>query len=367
MAIFELVESKLKNGIALSLPIQILLIQWAAAHPGWIEKYYSQGVYPYISVFFRYLYGWVPFSVGDLLYACLGLLALGYLIRKRQKIRAKPLAFLRDLTMVLAILHFTFYSLWGLNYFRMPLAQQLELEEAYSEQQLIRLTEFLLKEANRQQLQLAGDSLQAVSFTYTKPESFEKTRQGYELLTADYPEFEYSPASLKKSIFSSLLSYMGYGGYLNPFTGEAQVNGLLPLFRFPVVCGHEVAHQLGYSAENETNFIGWLVSSRNKDPYIQYASTAYALSYCLSSLDQQNSEARKLLSERMNPGLKRNFEELRRFWEQYKNPLEPVFKTIFNSYLQANGQKDGIKSYSRVVSLLIAYHNKEGLIPALVD
>ena len=131
MAIFELVKSKLKNGIALSLPVQILLIQWAAAHPGWIEKYYSQGVYPYISVFFRHLYGWVPFSVGDLLYACLGLLALGYLIRKRHKIRTKPLPFLRDLIMAFAILHFTFYSLWGLNYFRMPLGQQLGLKEAY--------------------------------------------------------------------------------------------------------------------------------------------------------------------------------------------------------------------------------------------
>lgn len=39
---------------------------------------------------------------------------------------------------------------------------------------------------------------------------------------------------------------MGYGGYLNPFTNEAQVNGITPKFRLPTVSGHEVGHQLGY-------------------------------------------------------------------------------------------------------------------------
>lgn len=364
MAIFEPVESKLKNGIAISLPLQVLLVQWAARHPDWVEKYYSQGIYPYISVFFRNLYGWVPFSVGDLLYAALILLTIWHLIRQWPKIKAKPLAFLRDLIMSLAILHFTFYCLWGLNYFRKPLAQQLSLEETYTEQQLTTLTSYLLQEANRRQMQLAGDSVQAVQFPFNKREALMKTRQGYASLKEDYPGFTYSQASIKTSLFSKLLSYMGYGGYLNPFTGEAQVNGLLPLFRFPVVCGHEVAHQLGYSAENETNFIGWLVSSRNSDPYIQYAATAYALSYCLSSLELQNSEVRKSISAGMNPGLRRNFEEVRLFWEQFENPLEPLFKSVFDSYLQANGQKDGIRSYSRVVSLLIAYHQEEGFIPA---
>ena len=73
------------------------LIRWMAASPDWVEQWYSRGLYPYLSGFFRRLYGWVPFSVGDLLY--LGLLAafLIWLVRNRAAIRKNLPAFLRDL------------------------------------------------------------------------------------------------------------------------------------------------------------------------------------------------------------------------------------------------------------------------------
>ena len=112
---------RIKNGIALSLPIQILLVRWIAGYPDWVETYYSRGVYPYIATFFRHLYGWVPFSVGDLCYTATGLLALSYLIRRWYWIRTHFWSFVRDLVLVLSIVHFSFYLLWGLNYFRQPL------------------------------------------------------------------------------------------------------------------------------------------------------------------------------------------------------------------------------------------------------
>ena len=42
------------------------------------------------------------------------------------------------------------------------------------------------------------------------------------------------------------------------------------------------------------------------------------------------------------------------FWNQ----LEPYLKKGYNSYLKANNQSKGIKSYSYVVDLLIAYFDK---------
>ena len=51
---------------------------------------------------------------------------------------------------------------------------------------------------------------------------------------------------------------MGFSGYLNPFTNEAQVDILIPKYQLPTTASHEVAHQLGYAAENEANFIGIL-------------------------------------------------------------------------------------------------------------
>jgi hypothetical protein len=154
---------------------------------------------------------------------------------------------------------------------------------------------------------------------------------------------------------------MGYGGYLNPFTNEAQVNGLLPNFRFPVVCGHEVGHQIGYSAENETNFIGYLVTAHNSDPYFKYAAYAYALSYCLSDIQKKDRAAFEKFAAKINVGVKKNYSEMARFWLLHENPAEPVFKEIFSSFLKANNQSQGIESYNSVVSLLVSYHEKNPL------
>src|SRR5687767_6520342 len=46
----------------------IALRLWSAS-PLWVERYYSRGVYPGFSRFLRMITGWVPFSLGDLLYA----------------------------------------------------------------------------------------------------------------------------------------------------------------------------------------------------------------------------------------------------------------------------------------------------------
>jgi hypothetical protein len=316
------------------------------------------GLYPVVSGFFRGIYGWVPFSVGDLLYMILigwGILAL---IKNFRRFRTHFWGSLRNLIAGLAILHLTFYLLWGANYFRTPLGTQLGLDEAFSEEELLELVEALTNRVNSLQLELSGDTLTAVVFPHSRQEILEKTLEGYKALGQRFPQLAYSRPSLKKSLISTPLSYMGYGGYLNPFTGEAQVNARLPLFRFPVVCGHEVAHQLGFSAENEANFVGYLVTVSQEDLYFQYAAEGYALGYCLASIGQKKPELSKELVEKLHPGVRRNYAEMRAFWKAYENPMEPVFKAIFNSYLEANRQKDGIQSYGRVVALLVAYHRQ---------
>ena len=145
------------------------------------------------------------------------------------------------------------------------------------------------------------------------------------------------------------------------FTNEAQVNALLPNFRYPVVAGHEVGHQLGYSAENETNFIGYLVTSSNSDIYFKYSAYSYALAYCLSDIRKRDEPTFERLFKTINGGVKKNYNEISEFWLTYKNPTEPVFKSIFDTFLKANNQSKGIDSYNAVVSLLINYHEEHPL------
>ncbi|TLP80595.1 DUF3810 domain-containing protein [Maribacter sp. ACAM166] len=348
----------LKNAVALSLVPQIILVKWLGQHAALVEDYYSNGLYPFISKFFRFLFGWVPFSVGDLLYFALILSALIYLITQRKSIWQHKLIFLRDIAMVLSVTYFTFHMMWGLNYYREPLAIKLKLIETKDYQELVDFTQKLITKTNEAQLKITKDSSLAVVIPYTQNEIFNMTVAGYNNLEIIHPFLMYTTPSVKTSLFSTGLTYMGYAGYLNPFTNEAQTNGILPNFRFPVVVGHEIGHQLGYSAENETNFIGYLVTAKNKDAYFQYAAYAYALGYCLNDIRRGDQEVFDRLIPSLNPGVKSNFQEMAIFWNSYKNPMEPVFKSIFNSFLKANNQPEGIKSYNAVVSLLVAYHKQ---------
>ena len=188
---------------------------------------------------------------------------------------------------------------------------------------------------------------------------FAKTEEAYANFAEQYPDFGYQHLSLKSSIYSIPLTFMGYGGYLNPFTNEAQVNGVTPKFRLPTVSCHEVGHQLGYSAEGATNFIGYLVTSESNDPYFKYSAYNHALGYCLTDLFHKDEEKYNEIVGTINMGVKENFNELRDFWEKYENPMEPIFKSVFNTFLKANNQKEGIKSYNAVVGLMINYRKQQ--------
>lgn len=349
---------KIKTIIAIALPLQIILVKWVGSYPELIEKYYSNGLYPGISWFLRTLFGWMPFSIGDLFYLALLILAGRHLYIHRKSIKKKPLLFLKDMVVVLSITYFAFHLLWGMNYYRQPITWKLGIDKEYSKSELATFTRYLAIKANHYQKEITGDSIDPVKIPYSKKEIFKKTKDGYALLKETYPNFEYKKPSLKSSLYSLPLTYMGYGGYLNPFSNEAQVNGITPLYRLPTVSGHEVGHQLGYSAEDATNFIGFLVTVRNEDVYFKYTAYSHALAYCLSDLSRKDDVKFQEIVEQLNPGVKKNFKEVSEFWKQYENPLEPMFKSIFNTFLRANNQQEGIKSYNSVVGLLINYHDK---------
>ncbi len=351
-------KNKLRNAIALSLIPQIILVKWLAGHPDWVERFYSNGIYPWISQFFRSLFGWIPFSIGEIIYTVLIVLVFRYILRNRTKIKTQPLVFLRDNIMVLSVFYFTFHIVWGLNYYRQPLSKTLAVQEQAKYEDIKKLSETLVAKTNALQMQITGDSSAMVNLPYTRNEIFDKTIASYKELGAQIPFLEYVRPSVKKSMFSIMSSYMGIGGYLNPFTNEAQVNKKTPVFRFPVVVGHEIGHQIGYSAENETNLIGYLVTLKNEDIYFQYSATAYALAYCLNAVNRTDEKDFEELYVGINEGVKKNYRALQDFHEAYENPFEPIFTSIFSTFLKANNQADGVQSYSRVVHLLVGYHEK---------
>ena len=352
-------SDKLKNSIAIALIPQILLVQLLAWNPEFVESYYSKGLYPLLSRLYRFLLGWIPFSIGDILYFILSIWFLYFLYKNWGSLWSRHR--LRDFIMVLSVAYFTFHLMWGVNYYRLPISESFGLEASFSKAELIDVSSQFAAASNRFQEEITGDSSSIVSVPYTKKEIFALMQTGYHSLAETYPEMNYQPRSIKASLFSTLLSYMGYGGYLNPFTQEGQVNRKLPSFRLPVVSAHEMAHQVGYSAENEANFLGYMASMKTGDPYAQYSGTTFGLSHCLAQLQAVDTTAYNQVVAKLNPGVKKNFNEAREFWISYQNPLEPLFQSAFDTFLKANRQEEGMASYNQVVALMIAYHRKNPL------
>ncbi len=353
-------KNKTKILVSLALPLQILILQILKHFPEFIEKYYSLGFYPFLSKVSRYIFGWVPFSVGDLFYLLISIVAIRWIYKNFKRLRTQPVRFLLDITATVSVVYFLFHILWGLNYYRLPLHQSLGLESDYSKEQLISTTRKLIEKSNQMHRQLGYADSVKIDLPYTQKEMFLKIQNGYQNLKSEFPNLAFSNKSLKKSGWSLGLTYMGYSGYLNPFSGEAQVNNLIKTYKFPVVSCHEQAHQIGYAAENEANFIATIATLYNDDPYIQYTGYIFVLRYCINELARVDEPLYQEMLCEINPGILKSYKEMRDFWASYENPFEVFSKAWYNLFLKANNQERGIMSYDYMVALVVNYYEAKG-------
>lgn len=337
------------------LPLQIIALQILKLFPEFIEVSYSQGLYPILSKMSRFLFGWIPFSVGDIFYLLIAILALRWLYKNYRRLGREPVWFFMDITATLSVVYFAFNLLWGLNYYRVPLHTTLELERDYTFEELVQTTERLVLKSNELHRELGYSDTIKIDLPYTQAEMFKKSIDGYKKLEEEFPSLGYAPRSIKKSSWSLGLTYLGYSGYYNPFSGEAQVNRLIKTYKFPVVSCHEQAHQIGYARENEANFIATLATLHNEDPYIQYSGYIFALRYCINEIARNDIDTYEEIIATVNPGILKSYKEMRDFWASYANPFEIISKVFWDQFLKANNQSEGIMSYSYMVALVVNY------------
>lgn len=342
--------------LVILLPIQIVLVQLAKKYPDFIERFYSNGIYPFVSKILRVLLGWIPFSFGDILLVVLLFFGLRFFYKL---IRTKFQYFLPKLiklTAFLSIVYGCFYLFWGLNYYRESLAKNLGFSSTkYTTEELVLVTKKIIQKTNELQLQLAKSDTLEVVVPYSQKEIYTKALDGYQNIAKKYPQLAYQSTSVKSSLLSLLQSYNGTSGYFNPLTGEAQVNDRVPKTGYPTTTCHEMAHQIGWAAENEANFVGFLASVSNEDLYFQYSGYRMATRYLIFELYKRDSDAFKEVYNLINRGILKDFGTSSNFWKSYKNPFEPIVKKGYNAYLKANNQSKGIESYNYVVDLLIHY------------
>ncbi|SNR33123.1 Protein of unknown function [Lutibacter agarilyticus] len=341
----------------------LLVMQWAfvqiiAQYPSFVEKYYANGLYVYISNLLRFVLGWVPFSIGDFIYTFLIFYILKsiFIATKKRKINFKKTFFKTGA--ILSILFFFFHLNWGLNYFRTPLFERLNFNKTtYSNTELIEFTETLITKINTVHTLITQNDTLVVAIPFTKNEIKQIASNSYKELEKIHPEFNYKNTSIKSSLFSLPLTYMGFAGYISPLTNEAQVNYLIPKNNYPATSCHEIAHQLGIASEKEANFVGYLAATTSKNKYVNYSGYLMALRYCLFEIYRKQPEKFEALKQTLNKGILKDIQNSQKFWQSYQNWSEQFFKIFYDSYLKANKQQYGINGYNKVVLLLINYHS----------
>jgi hypothetical protein len=156
------------------------------------------------------------------------------------------------------------------------------------------------------------------------------------------------------------MSYLGISGIFIPFTGEANVNGTVPDWEIPFTAAHELAHQRGFAREEEANYVGYLACLAHPDRDFQYSGTFRAGLYALSALGRADRKAYGELRGSLAPPLRRDLAALFAWQRRYESRLGEVQDKVNDAYLKTQGQADGVRSYGRMVDLLLAERRAKG-------
>ena len=341
----------IKKIIALLLIPQILILSYFKNNPRIVEEYYSEFIYQYIFKFYSMLFSGFSIAVGDLLVLLALISSIIYFIFF---FRFKINDFI-NVFAVISITIFLFYSLWGLNYFKTPLLSKFDLGEIKYES-LQTTLDRLIDDANEAHLLLGDEDSTLENLEFDKEEIMS------ELKLDNIKKFDKISTTkfAKKSIIPKIFLYQGVSGYINPFTLEAIVVEEIPSIDFSITVLHEQAHQLGYAAEEDANFLAFISSINNQDPLIKYSGYVFGLSYLLNEIQINHNDDLSSFTDKINSGIIEDINSRRKFWQKYSNNIiNSLQNVLYDFYLKSNNQKAGIASYSRIVNHIINYYEND--------
>lgn len=369
-------------GIVLALGL--LLPRAAALAPSVVEALYSRGLFPLIADGLGRIAGRFQQSLTQvmvLLTVALLVAALtaAVVITFRKRSLARGFGPPHRWLALLAVAVWAFYGLWGLNYSRQSVTRRLDLEKPESTtEDLTRLARVLALEVNRTFAWAErGGQIDPEAGHSDSPEAPRRPSASRiridrlsiaDRLAAAYGSLQpaYAERALSSPKFPSLASRVmtraGISGFYFPFTGEANVNALLPDASVPFTMAHEMAHQRGTAREDEANFWAYLACRETGLAAARYSGSLHAFGIALNALWREEPDsARALTLEVLDPGPMRDRAAIRAFWDRHEGPASRAATRVNDSYLKVNAQRAGVRSYGLAVELLLALEQAGGM------
>lgn len=367
-------SKKLKLLSLLLFPLSILINTISSRYPYFIEKYYSISINKFIVAILSNISGIFPFSLYELTIYLIVISIVSFIIYTIYIIISNPNKLkvfiknsLLNILSIISIAYFLFIILWGLNYNRIPL--ETTLIESYNlkynksissidktKEGLANLYEFLIENANEaRKLVKSSNGIMKANTDYKG--IINRAYLGYESILDFLPNLSGNYSNAKYVMSSKLMCYTGITGIYFPFTGEANVNIAIPDIYIPSTTLHEMAHQMGYASEDEANFIAYLASINHPDIDFKYSGYILALNHTANALYSVDYDTYVTLSKNISEDVLDDLKNNRDFWDKYEGKIDDISNEINNTYLKANGVSEGVKSYGKMVDLLLTYYS----------
>lgn len=342
--------------------ITFTIYQLAFKAPGLVEAIYSNGIYVFFTKTIGRVANALSVSLAEILVYILALsiiFLIIYIICAFFKPRGEKLTNIFKRVMSLVSLACTLYSIfiifWGFNYARKPLSETMNLDTSsgYSYSELKELTIDLIDTCNTLRASLGEDEKGVFKTTMDKKDILDSIGTVYKQYAPSFANT--APETRVKGVFTkNALSITKTLGIFSPFTLEPNVNMEMPDLYFASTAAHEYAHLEGFAREDEADFLSWYVLSKCNNKEFRYSAYMSALSHALNACYKADKDGYADIYNRMNDGLKRDFINDRDYWKQFDGKIAETSDKIYTQYLQSNKIDDGLKSYGRMLDLMLA-------------
>lgn len=351
--------------------ITFLLQLTSRINPSFAE-WYANNIYPLLVITISRISGLFPFSFVELLFVLLLCYFLLILIplpiqrmvrsthRQHSRITYKKHSSIKNLLHIgafISLMLLIFNLTCGINYQRNTFASYTPYKiENSSLNDLVSLSDFLIDTTNAlsYQIPINEDGVMDIKMDLRLDavSAMENIGRTYPVLSGYYPK----PKPIFNSVF---MSYQQITGIYSPFTMEANYNRHIPDYNIPQVMCHELAHLKGFMREDEAEFIAILASRESDNIYFQYSSNLIALTYCLNAIYSTGDKILYAsLYDKLGAQVKGELTNANGYWNDYEGFISELSEKANDAYLKVNDQSDGVKSYGRVVDLLLAERKK---------
>ncbi|AFL83874.1 hypothetical protein Belba_1242 [Belliella baltica DSM 15883] len=340
--------------------ISILIRHFALKSPELTEEFYSRRFFPGVRNVIDLTLSKLPFATVYIFIASVFLFLGIFIFYFKKKIGWKnKLGFtIRSLFNYLGALIFFFLVLWGFNYQRIPVFEQIGMKPtAINEEQLITEIELTRNILNQLRSNIQEDTAAIESIMdYNDLEKLVRANMREHLYLLGM-NFTGEPRT-KQFYPAGFMRKMGILGIYFPFTGESYIDPTLHPLEKPFTIAHEMAHSYGVTDEGEANFIAWVIGSNSDDALLQYSAQLKLLRYQMNDLYRMSQELYTHFYRTIPAGIRNDLTSISKNAALYKPFNLELSRKSNDIFLKTQGVKAGVLSYQQLPMLAYAWRKR---------